>query len=517
MNIQHKPVLMRATGLAVRRGVPVLVDVDLTLRQGEVLGLVGANGGGKSSLMALLTGELQPDKGTMELAGEPYAPRSRDEGRALGVGFVRQRLDLDPSLTVAQAIYRHTQYADAPAEELQEMAAKELAGCGIDLEASRPIGQLDHAQRGLVEVVRMFVEDVRVVVLDEIAATFNVAEIVALHVLVRVMVARGRSVIYVSHRLNEVVALCDRVAVLRGGEVTVELNPRHVTLRDLAEEMLEYAPGEPANRDGHMSGEVALHVEGLTAEPLTDVSFDLRRGEVLGVIGNRRSGMSQLGRALVGAIPATVKHAALFGREVELTKQGAEDRRIAFLGAHHEELGIDADEIVADSLTTPSAESDERTFGTEIAERRAAVAAFRELGLRTTGITQKATVLSGGDFAKLALQRWANSDTDILVIEQPSRGLDAGARAGVFNMLAAHTSAGRAAIILSTEVDELLEWCDRVAFLDAGRIVRIAPVAELDETELVRAMVTDERDVADGLAIVRSGSESGDDDPHPGH
>lgn len=507
-------VLFKVEGLRLKRdGVPVLSDVDLTLRRGEVLGLVGANGAGKSSFMALLAGTLQPDGGRMTLQDQAYAPTTRAEGLAAGVGFVQQKLDCDLDVLVAEAIYRNTPHAGLPRAELVERASRQLADCGLErMRADVPMRELNHAERGLVEVARMFAEDVSVVILDEVAATFNMSEIVTLHTLVRMLVVAGRSVIYISHRLHEVVAVCDRVAVLRDGEVTVELDPRRVVLRDLADEMLEYAPDEPANRDGHVSDQVALSIEGLTAEGLQGVSFDLHRGEVLGVVGPRGSGVLDLGPAIAGLVPSTMERATLYGRVHEIKDAaGAAGLRIMHLGAHNDEVGVDAEESVATSLST--GEPTGQTFDEEVAQKRETVRQFQQLRLRTTGISKKTGALSGGDFAKVALQRWANSDTDIVVITQPTRGLDAAARVEVFNLLAAHTSAGRSAVLVTTEVDEILEWCDRVMLLRDGRIADLVPASQLDEEAVVRAMSVDDTAGADELRVVRTGRATSADQP----
>lgn len=505
---EQPEVLLSVRGLAKSYdGIRILDDVDLTVRKGEVLGFLGANGAGKSTLMGLLTGRLRPDAGHMELKGEPYSPTTLAEARAAGVGLISQRLELDPDLTVAQTLVRFTEHADRPEDELLEWVrgAIRRTGLRMPIRPEARIAELDRSERALVEATRMLVENTALVVMDEVAATFNISEIIYLHLIVRLLASRGQSIIYVSHRLHEVVAVSQRVAVLRQGAVTVELNPRRVVLRDLSDEMLEYEPGAMLDRSGHVTDQLALEVVGLQGEHLDDVSFTLNRGEVLGVIGPRGSGNQHLADAVAGVIPSTAQSLKLHGKERVITDaESAEDLRIMYLGDHEEAMGIDEKGTVATNIVVER-EGLDTGLVNEIAARRSAVEQFQRLRIRTSGINRQAGVLSGGDLAKVAMLRWVNSDADIVVLCQPTRGLDVGSRTEVFNLLAAHTSAGRSAIIVSNEPEEVLTWCDRVAIMSHGKLVEVVPASQLDEDTVIRAMSEQDGSFDDEMRVVRSG------------
>lgn len=278
----------------------VLHDLDLTIRSGEIIGLVGSNGAGKSTLMSVLAGDVPADEGEIILRGEPYEVADRDEGRRRGIGYVRQRLEIDPTVTVAQALLRRTAHAGRPHAEIRDSAASLLTEAGVQIDPDTKMGDLVRTEHGIIEAVRMLAEDAHLVIMDEVAATFTVDEIAELHFITGLLTRRGRSIIYISHRLHEVVAIADRIAVLRDGLVTVELNPRRVSLEDIAQEMQDYEPGERPDRTGHVGDEVVLHVRGMRTPNLPGVDLDLRRGEVLGLVGPRRGGMQELGGALAG-------------------------------------------------------------------------------------------------------------------------------------------------------------------------------------------------------------------------
>lgn len=472
----------------VHHGVAILEDVDLTVRAGEVLGVVGVNGVGKSTLMSIIAGDYPPDAGTMTLDGEPFAPTSTEEARAAGVGIVRQRVELDPTMTVAQAIYRMLPIHDHDDAELERRAGALLRRTGVTIDPRASIAQLERAEHGMVEAVRMIAENARIIVMDEVAAIFNADEITRLHFISLLLAQRGCSIIYVSHRLHEVVQVAHRIAVLRGGAITVELNPRRVVFEDLANEMLDYEPGDRIHRDGHVGEAFALRVRGVGNDKIHDVDLDLRRGEVIGLIGPRGAGMDALARTLAGRLPASTGEFEVFGTDRRIESvDDAERLRIAYLGDNDDEIGVTGSATVASNLGAADGATD-ATFAEEVETMRRAVEQVRRLRIRTPGIHQRADLLSGGDFHKIALQRWVDEGPDIVIMNQPTRGLDIAARNDFFAMLAAHTSAGRSALLLTTELDELTGWCDRIATMRDGRITGVHTAAALSEEELLEAM-----------------------------
>ena len=471
-----------------RHGRQVLHDLDLTIRAGEIIGVVGSNGVGKSTLMGVLAGDFPPDGGEIVLRGEPYQVADRDEGRRRGIGYVRQRLEIDPMMTVAQALFRRTAYAGRPHDAVRDSAASLLSDAEVPIDPSALMGDLVRTEHAIVEAVRMLAEDAHLVIMDEVAATFNVDEIADLHFITSLLTRRGRSIIYISHRLHEVVEIADRIAVLRSGQVTVELNPLRVTLEDIAQEMQENEPGERPDRTGHASDDVVLRVRGMQTENLINVDLDLHRGEVLGLVGPRRGGMQELGSALAGQGTALFETLELFGRPRTISSPAeAAALRIAYLSDDDADLGLSASESIARSMLTGDL-PENVSFFEEVKRLRAVIDTVRDLDIKTTNINSPVSELSGGDFQKLVLTRWMTEDQDVVVLNQPSRGLDVRARERVYHALAAHTSAGRSAILITTEVDELLGWCDRVGFMRHGRLDGVTPAADLTAADVEQAM-----------------------------
>ena len=454
-----------------REHVPVLRGVNLSLAEGEVLGLVGANGVGKSTLMAILAGDLRPDTGQMRLSGEPYAPHDNDEARRHGVGIIRQQFRLDPGQTVAQAIFRESFHAGRPHEELRRPAAQLLRDVGTEISADTLLGDLRRAEHAIIESVRMLAEDAQVVIMDEVGSTFNVREIDDLHFITSRLTSQGRAVIYISHRLTEVKAVSDRVVVLREGRVSAELDPYRVSTDDIAEAMIDRRPGELV-RVSHVVDEPVLEVSGLrVADAVHGVDLKVRRGEVVGLVGARRGGMYELVGALVGQFPMTAGTVLVQGEpRVINSPADATALRIGYFSDDDDELGLSNSESIARNLMIGG--WDEGVdFETEVAALRDVIETIQRLNVRAVSIQRGVGDLSGGDRQKIALTRWMTEDRDVLILNEPTRGLDIGAREDVLQILGEHTEAGRSAIILSSDLEDIVAWCDRVVVMRDGVIV----------------------------------------------
>ncbi|MDO5683740.1 MAG: ATP-binding cassette domain-containing protein [Propionibacteriaceae bacterium] len=482
--------LLRIDGLEKKHnGRPVLQGISLDVRPGEVLGLVGENGVGKSTLMSILAGDYPPDAGEMFLGDTPYQALDHQQARTQGIGIIRQQFRIDDDLTVAQAIYREGPMAGLPHEQLERPARHLLRDIGIELDPSARMGDLLRSEHGLVEAARMLAEDAQLVLMDEVAATFNVREISDLHFITSRLTRQGRSVIYISHRLQEVIAVSDRIAVLVGGRVSKEFAASDVTSDHIADAMLENRYAEGRSREGHRREDVLLSVEGLsTPDLLQDVTFEVHRGEVLGLCGPRRGGINEIAGALVGETAATWTHLRLAGQEREIrTPADAASLRIAYFSDDDDELGLSESETIARSMMA-SGWRDDLDFASEVAALREIIETLQQLNVKTQSLKAGLGTLSGGDKQKVALSRWMTEDRDLIILNEPTRGLDVGARREIFGILADHTANSRSAILISSDPGELLEWCDRIAFVRGGKITRIADAADLDDADIAVAM-----------------------------
>jgi ribose transport system ATP-binding protein len=498
---------LAARGVCVSFGATRALDgVDLEARAGEVLAIVGQNGAGKSTLMRVLSGELARDAGTLELDGEPYAPRAPRDARQAGVALVHQELALCPHLcaaeNVALASQRGPWFDRAAARELARAALARLGSPAISLD--RPVGELPLAARQLVEIARALASAPRVLVLDEPTSALGRENSRALLALVRKLAGEGLAVVYISHVLAEVFAVADRWTVLRDGRSMASGSVAASTPRELVEHMAGRAVGELFPRGARAAAETVLEIEHLGGERLpVDATFALRRGEVLGIAGLAGAGKSELLRAVFGLAPVRagrVRVLALEGPRAprERWRQGAgyasEDRR---------REGLVLGRSVAENLCLPRLWRARGALGlvSTAALERAAAPWIQRFGVCSPSLSAPAFQLSGGNQQKLALARLAFADCDVLLLDEPTRGVDVAAKAEIYatiDALAAgraldggfEVGAGRARAVLlaSSDLGELLGVADRIAVMRRGRLGLARPARELDERALVAEM-----------------------------
>jgi len=482
--------LLQVEGLTRSFGARrVLRDVTFGIGEGEIVGLVGANGAGKSTLGDIVAGITAPDAGLMTLQGHAYAPLSAEDARHLGVGVVEQLIRIDPELTVAQAVFRGTDRAGRPQAELRRQAQVLLAEVTLDISPDALVGELPHFVYGLVEIARMLAEDTRLVVLDEVSAALLPDEVTGLHAVADRLRRQGRGVLYISHRLPEMLEVVDRVLVLREGRIALDAPSAELDPVRLAAATIEGTTPVPlprpepgpqlppraadGGRPAPADGEVVLQVRNLRVPGHVDgVDLDLRRGEVIGLTGHRSSGVREIAGALSGELPAITDEVVLHGEP--RSTGAAETAPVLRLPAYTPDgdaYGVDPGETIARTLTDEpwGALTDLRT---EIAQLRGVIRTVHSLDVKTLSIRTAFGALSGGDQHKLALARWMASAEDVVVVHEPTRGLDVRARQQVRQLLADATAHGTSVVVVSVDPDELAECCDRVAVVCGGRVTR---------------------------------------------
>ena len=480
--------LLQVEGLTRSFGARrVLREVSFSIAEGEIVGLVGANGAGKSTLGDIIAGITAPDAGLMTLQGHAYAPLSAEDARHLGVGVVEQLIRIDPQLTVAQAVFRGTPQAGRPQEELRRQAQVLLSEVTLDIDPDTVVGQLPHFVYGLVEIARMLAEDTRLVVLDEVSAALLPAEVTGLHAVADRLRRQGRGVLYISHRLPEMLEVVDRVLVLREGRIALDAPSRSLDPARLAAATIEGTTPVPAPRPAPQpaasaaaparpapaEGEVVLQIRNLRVPGHVEgVDLDLRRGEVIGLTGLRSSGVRELAGALSGELPAITDEVVLRGEPRSTgPTASAPVLRLPAYTPDADAYGVDPGETIARTLTDEpwGALTDLRT---EIAQLRGVIKTVHSLDVKTLSIRTVVGALSGGDQHKLALARWMASAEDVVVVHEPTRGLDVRARQQVRQLLADATAHGTSVVVVSVDPDELAECCDRVGIVSGGRVTR---------------------------------------------
>jgi ABC-type sugar transport system ATPase subunit len=462
-------------------GVRALQGVDLGVERGEVHALLGENGAGKSTLMKVVAGAVTPDAGQMTVGGSPVPLGSLEAARASGVALVYQDLSLVPQLSVGENVllgrWPTTRWRTVAWQELHAAARRHLGRIGLEVDPRRRVDELGMAERQLVEIAKALSGDVRVLLLDEPTSALSDPEARRLFGIVRDLTATGVAVVYVSHRLPEVLDIADRISVLRDGQLVGTVRAAEVDEARLARMMVGRALGggaaTPAAPPAGNGAPAALRARGLARPPrLKPVDLELRAGEVVAVFGLVGSGRTRLARTLFGLEPATGGTLEVAGRQVSVRAPAdAIGLGIGYLGEDRA-AGIVPHMTLAENITLASLPRLGR--GPLLAtgqERQLARRFADELGIRAP-LDRWAETLSGGNQQKLVLARWLCSGARVLVLDDPTRGIDVGAKEEVFRLVRRLAGDGAAILYLTSETREARELADRVLVMAGGRIVR---------------------------------------------
>jgi len=473
-------------------GVRALDGVTFEVRPGEVHALVGENGAGKSTLIKIVAGAYVPDEGTVTLDGRPLPLGDPLASARAGVSVIYQELTLVPELTVAENVFlgRERGRPFLRRREMREETQRVLDGLGAGFRASDKVRTLAVAQRQSVEIARALHRASRVLVLDEPTSSLPEPDARRLLVTVRALEARrssGLGIVYISHRLEEVFAVADRVTVLRDGRVTGTWAIADVDRRTLVRAMVGRDLEEEFPTRTAVPGEIVLEARGLTAPGrIEGVDLDVRRGEILGVAGFVGSGRTSTALALCGALRAagTIR---LGGEPVRFATPGeAWKAGVAYVTEDRRAAGIFAALDVGTNVTIAALARFARGGVSDLTrEREAARDATEAYGVRGAGLAQRAGTLSGGNQQKVLLARALLEDKRVLLLDEPTRGVDVGARAEIYALLARLAARGLAIVLVSSELPELLGMSDRILVLREGRTAGVLARAEATEERIV--------------------------------
>ena len=460
-------------------GVEVLSGVDLTCHAGEVHAVVGENGAGKSTLMKVAAGAHRPDGGEVLIDGEPVSFGHTRDAQRHGVGIVYQELNVLPDRTVAQNVLLGREPHRGPLVDRRALRRRSRAALAEldpheEIRLDALVGELSVAQQQTVEIAKALSLEARLLVMDEPTAALSATEAEALFEQVRRLRERGLGVLYISHRLREVFALADRITVLKDGRLVGTVTPDAVTPPELVRMMVGreldgYFPPRAAPDD---VGDVRLSVRGGTTSLLEGIDLDLRAGEVLGVAGLQGSGRTELARALFGADPFTAGTVAIDGRPVRIrSPRQAIRRRIGFVTEDRKTEGLVLERSVREngwltlrSLPGRARPAKARRPGELIEELTRAVE------LRARSLEQEVRELSGGNQQKVVLTKWLAIEPEILIFDEPTRGIDVGAKAGIHDLIRTLARSGVAVLMISSELPEVIGMSDRVLVLRGGRV-----------------------------------------------
>ncbi len=483
-------------------GVFALNNVSIDIGRGEVVGLVGKNGAGKSTLIRVLAGIEKPDAGHLSINGEllptNYGPSS---AHRYGLAFMHQELANAPEMTVAENVALGTPFPKRFGvlidwKDLAQRVGAVLARLDLAIKPEDRVADLTMVQQRMVMIARALYHNARLLVLDEPSTSLTETEIAQLHRIVRHMKEDGRTVIYVSHRLKEIVDITDRIIVMQDGRVTLETPTAATCERSIVAAIAGKVTTNaalssgPARKQKSCTGEIIMTVRGLSRSPAVhDISFDFRAGEIVGIAGLVGSGRTELVRLIAGADQPTSGSVHLMGKALRLgSPRNAVKAGVVLLPEDRRHQGLILGMSVRENMTIASLRH-HRTgtlpFISRARERNTAEALIRQLSVKTPGPEQAVRLLSGGNQQKVVLAKWMSPDNRVFIFDEPTQGVDVHGKEEMFALIRSIVTGNRSAIVISSDFSELVALSDRVIVLREGRLVGEFEGKEVNEQTIV--------------------------------
>lgn len=468
-------------------GVQALDQVRFDLRRGEVHALCGENGAGKSTLIKIITGLYRRDSGEMEYMGKPVCFKNIMECRAAGIALIPQELHLAQTLTVAENVFmtkypRRNGRVDWKQMFADTLKLQESIGCAaLSFKPDQLVSTLSMGQQQLVEIMKAISTDASILAFDEPTSSLSDEETSEMFALIRRLTARGISIIYVSHRLEEIFKICDRVSVFKDGKYVGTNDTKAIKTQDIIAMMVGRDMKMFIKRTNKEFGEKALEVKGLKwGSKVKDVSFHLKKGEILGVFGIVGAGRTETARLLFGLEAKDAGEITVFGKPVDIKHpKDAVRHKIGFLTEDRRGEGLAVVLNVAENMTMPFIGKFARQGVLNLKEE----AGFAEgmvsmLNTKTPSLKTRVESLSGGNQQKIVISKWIGANSEILIFDEPTRGIDVGAKAEIYRLMDKLTSEGKSILLISSELPEVLAMSDRILVFRDGEIA-----AELDAQE----------------------------------
>ncbi|MBG6159884.1 ABC-type sugar transport system ATPase subunit [Labrenzia sp. EL_159] len=475
-------------------GVLANDHVSLKLYEGSIHGLLGENGCGKSTLIKMLSGVQPPDAGRIRCGGEDVQLHNPTDARAKGIATVFQEFSIVPSLTVAENIFLGRlptgRFGGVDWAAMNREARVTLAEMEVDLDPADITGNLSVAEQQLVEIAKALASDARMIILDEPTAALGLSEIDHLHKLLRRMREKGCAILYVSHRLDEVERIVDEVTILRAGQVVRASGETEISVDNIVSAMIGEDVGEHYPKTNNTREEVVLEARGLsTAKGVSDASFSVQAGEVLGLGGVLGSGRTEIALGLFGADPLVSGDVKIHGKSVKIrSPMDAIRAGMALVSENRKFDGLFPNFAAGGNITTAGLSSITRAGFLDLATEDKVTANYiRELEISPQADSKTINLLSGGNQQKVILARWLFSNADILIFDEPTQGIDVGAKLAVYRLINELTAQGKSIILISSDHDELLAMSDRIATVQHGTVTGITKASELSHADLVKA------------------------------
>lgn len=473
-------VVLSVSAIGKTYAQPVLGEIELSLLRGEVLALTGENGAGKSTLSKIIGGLEVPTTGQMHYHGQPYQPASRTAAERLGVRMVMQELNLLPTLSVAENLFLDNLPSRAGwvnRKRLRQMATAAMAQVGLEaIDPDTLVGELGIGHQQMVEIARNLIGDCHVLILDEPTAMLTAREVELLFSQIERLQQRGVSIVYISHRLEELKRIAQRIAVLRDGKLVCVEPMQRYSSEQLVSLMVGRELGEHIDLGRRTIGAPVLRVNGLgRGDKVQDVSFEVRSGEIFGISGLIGAGRTELLRLIYGADMADSGSIELGNplRRVRIDSPVAAVRHgVALITEDRKGEGLLLSQSISANLALGNMPAISRAGLVDAgAERALAERQIEAMRIRSAGPEQPVGELSGGNQQKVVIGRWLERDCSVLLFDEPTRGIDVGAKFDIYGLLAELTRQGKALVVVSSDLRELMLICDRIGVLSAGRLI----------------------------------------------
>lgn len=476
-------------------GVRALSDVTIDLQYGEVLALVGENGAGKSTLMKILTGIYPKDEGTITLQGKDIAVHSPKQAQELGISIIHQELNLMKDLTVAENIFigrepKGTMNLLVNDKQLNKQTAELFNKLNLDLDPKTKVRHLTVAKQQMVEIAKALSFNSKILIMDEPTTALTETEIDTLFDIITSIREKGVGIIYISHRMDELKRISDRITVMRDGTYVDTLKTSETEMSKVIQLMVGrhvYIESKPNIASGEK--ETVLKVSNIsTKNLLKDVSFDLKKGEILGFAGLMGAGRTEVARVLFGADPSTNGTINLHGKEVKIKSPAdAVKQGIGYLSEDRKQYGLlvsmDVKSNIA--LATIKDYQTNSVFVSDSKIKKTATKYVESLKIKTPSVDQEIRLLSGGNQQKVVIAKWLQRDCDILIFDEPTRGIDVGAKGEIYKLLDELAASGKSIIMISSELPEVLRMSHRIVVMSEGKITGVLSSEEATQEKIM--------------------------------
>jgi len=473
------------------QGVHALKKCSLNLRGGEVLALVGENGAGKSTMMKILTGIYQADEGKITYFGETVKFKNPKDAQDAGIAIVHQELNLMNHLTAAQNIFigRESSGFFLDEKSINRKASELFKRMHIHIDPQEKVKNLTVGKQQIVEIAKALSYDAKVIVFDEPTATLTDAEIDTLFQIIAELREKGVGIIYISHRMDEIRRITDRVTVLRDGEFVGTRDTKDVEIQEIIQMMIGRVTYEEPKQSSTVSPEapIVLRVENLNSKDVTDISFTLQKGEILGFAGLMGAGRTEVARLIFGADKRSSGDIYVNGEQVDIkSPHDAVKHGIGYLSEDRKRFGLATGMSVSSNAVMASLDQHVKWLFIDAKKVRSVTQAHVEkVDVRTPSIDQLVKNLSGGNQQKVVISKWLIRNCDILIFDEPTRGIDVGAKSEIYKLMNALAQSGKSIIMISSELPELLRMSDRIFVMCEGAHTGTVSIEEADQHALM--------------------------------